>query len=180
MSYQVYEFVESLKIKLLSSSPYYAQANGQVKSSNKTLIKLMKKKKIKENPKRWHEVLSAMLWARRISKQSVTKVTCFELVYGQVVLPAWSTWCFTQAHARGSAETGWALGQVEPEWSQAILTRGWAMWCSRGTLLIWAGPSNQFPIFQVFCISFSIAPSLKVQNIVYLISKNLQIWQVDR
>jgi hypothetical protein len=28
MSHQVCEFVESLKIKLLSSSPYYAQANG--------------------------------------------------------------------------------------------------------------------------------------------------------
>jgi hypothetical protein len=28
MSHQVHEFVESLKIKLLSSSPYYAQANG--------------------------------------------------------------------------------------------------------------------------------------------------------
>jgi transposase InsO family protein len=53
MSHQVREFAESLKIKLLSSSPYYAQANGQAESSNKTLIKLIKKK-IEENPKRWH------------------------------------------------------------------------------------------------------------------------------
>jgi transposase InsO family protein len=51
MSHQVREFVESLKIKLLSSSSYYAQANGQAESSNKTLIKLIKKK-IEENPKR--------------------------------------------------------------------------------------------------------------------------------
>jgi hypothetical protein len=29
MSHQVHEFAESLKIKLLSSSPYYAQVNGQ-------------------------------------------------------------------------------------------------------------------------------------------------------
>jgi transposase InsO family protein len=28
MSHQVHEFVESLKIKHLTSSPYYAQANG--------------------------------------------------------------------------------------------------------------------------------------------------------
>jgi hypothetical protein len=77
----------SLKIKLLSSSPYYAQANGQAESSNKTLIKLIKKK-IEENPKRWHEVLSEVLWAHRISKHSATNVTPFELVYGQeVVLP---------------------------------------------------------------------------------------------
>jgi transposase InsO family protein len=60
MSHQVCEFAESLKIKLLSSSPYYAQANGQAESSNKTLIKLIKKK-IEENPKRWHEVLSEAL-----------------------------------------------------------------------------------------------------------------------
>jgi hypothetical protein len=41
-----------------------------------------------ENPKRWHEVLLEVLWERRISKLSTTKVTPFELVYGQeVVLP---------------------------------------------------------------------------------------------
>jgi transposase InsO family protein len=86
MSHQVHEFVKSLKIKLLSSSPYYTQANGQVESSNKTLIKLIKK--IEENPKRWQEVLSEALWAHRISKHSATKVTPFELVYGQeAILP---------------------------------------------------------------------------------------------
>jgi hypothetical protein len=52
-----------------------------------TLIKLIKKK-IKENPKRWHEVLSEILWTHSISKQSATKVTTFELVYGpETVLP---------------------------------------------------------------------------------------------
>jgi transposase InsO family protein len=60
MSHQVHDFAESLKIKLLSSSPYYTQDNGQSESSNKTLIKLIKKK-IEENPKRWNEVLSEAL-----------------------------------------------------------------------------------------------------------------------
>jgi transposase InsO family protein len=82
MSHQVCKFVESLKIKCVRSSPYYAQANGQAKSSNKTLIKLMKKK-IGENPQRWHEALSEVLWAHHISNRSVTKVAPFELVYGQ-------------------------------------------------------------------------------------------------
>jgi transposase InsO family protein len=80
MSHQVHEFAESFKIKLLSSSSYYAQANGQAESNNKSLIKLIKKK-IKENPNRWHEVLSEALWAHRISKHSATKVIPFELVY---------------------------------------------------------------------------------------------------
>jgi hypothetical protein len=51
MSHQICEFAEFLKIKLVSSSPYYAQTNGQIESSNKTLIKLIKKK-IEENLKR--------------------------------------------------------------------------------------------------------------------------------
>jgi hypothetical protein len=80
MSHQVCEFAESLKIKLLSSLSYYAQANGQTESSNKTLIKLFKKKS-EENPKRWHEVLSEALCALHISKHSAIKVTPFELVY---------------------------------------------------------------------------------------------------
>ena len=87
MSKEVRDFAESYKIKILNSSPYYAQANGQAESSNKIVIKLIKKK-IEENPKRWHEVLSEVLWAYRISRHGATKVTPFELVYGQqVVLP---------------------------------------------------------------------------------------------
>jgi hypothetical protein len=83
----VRKFAELYKIKLLNLSPYYAQANGQAESSNKTLIKLIKKK-IEENPRRWHEVLSEALWAHRISRHGATKVTPFELVYGQeAVLP---------------------------------------------------------------------------------------------
>jgi len=87
MSHQFREFAESFRIKLLNSSPYYAQANGQAESSNKILIKLIKKK-IEEHPRRWHEVLSEALWAHRISKHGATQVTPYELVYGQeAVLP---------------------------------------------------------------------------------------------
>jgi hypothetical protein len=50
MSKEVREFSESYKIKLLISSSYYAQANGQVESSNRTLISLIKKK-IYDHPK---------------------------------------------------------------------------------------------------------------------------------
>jgi len=44
ISKEVHDFAESYKIKILNSSPYYAQANGQTKSSNKILIKLIKKR----------------------------------------------------------------------------------------------------------------------------------------
>jgi transposase InsO family protein len=82
VSGQIREFIESYKIKLINSSPWYAQANDQAKSSNKILIKLIKKK-IEDNPRRWHEVLSKALWNHRISRHGATKVTPFELVYGE-------------------------------------------------------------------------------------------------
>jgi hypothetical protein len=51
------------------------------------LVKLIKKK-IEDNPRRWHEVLSEALWAHRISRRGATKVTPFELLYGQeAILP---------------------------------------------------------------------------------------------
>jgi hypothetical protein len=76
-----------MKIKLLNSSAYYAQANGQAEASNKVLIKIIKKR-IKDNPRRWHEKISEALWTHTISRHGATKVTPFELVYGQkAVLP---------------------------------------------------------------------------------------------
>jgi transposase InsO family protein len=45
------DFAASMGIKLLNSSPYYAQANGQVEASNQILIKLIKKK-IEEQPRK--------------------------------------------------------------------------------------------------------------------------------
>jgi pyridoxine 5'-phosphate synthase PdxJ len=54
MSHQFREFTESMKIKLMNSSLYYAQANSQVDASNKVLIKIIKKR-IEDNPRRWHE-----------------------------------------------------------------------------------------------------------------------------
>jgi hypothetical protein len=51
------------------------------------LIKLIKKK-IEDNPRRWHEVLSEALWVHRISRHGAIKVTPYELLYGQeAVLP---------------------------------------------------------------------------------------------
>jgi transposase InsO family protein len=69
-------------IKLIRSSPYYAQANGQAEASNQSLIKLIKRK-IDEHPRRWHEVLLEALWAHRISCHGATKTSPYHLVYGQ-------------------------------------------------------------------------------------------------
>jgi hypothetical protein len=41
------EFAESMGIKLLNSSPYYAQANGQEEASNKIMIKIIQRRLIR-------------------------------------------------------------------------------------------------------------------------------------
>ena len=75
------EFAVSMGIKLLNSSPYYAQANGQAEASNKGIIKLIKRK-IEEHPKKWHTTLNETLWAYRMSCHGATKVSPYQLVYG--------------------------------------------------------------------------------------------------
>jgi hypothetical protein len=54
------KFAADMGIKLIRSSPYYAQENGQTDASNQSLIKLMKRK-VDEHPKRWYEILSEAL-----------------------------------------------------------------------------------------------------------------------
>jgi hypothetical protein len=74
-------------IKLLNSSPYYAQANGQAEASNKGVIKLIKRK-IDEYPRKWHTVLHEALWAYRMAYHGATKVSPYHLVYEhEAVLP---------------------------------------------------------------------------------------------
>jgi hypothetical protein len=82
------KFTADVAIKPIRSSPYYAQANGQAEASNQSLIKLIKRK-IDENPRRWHEVLSEALWAHCISYHGATKTSPCHLVYGQEAVLPW-------------------------------------------------------------------------------------------
>ena len=54
------DFAASMGIKLLNSSPYYAQANGLAEASNQIMIKLIKKK-IEEQPRKWRSTLNEAL-----------------------------------------------------------------------------------------------------------------------
>jgi hypothetical protein len=82
------KFAADMGIKLIRSSPYYAQANGQAEASNHSLIKLIKRK-INEYPRRWVEVLSEALWAYRVSCHGATKTSPYHLVYGQEAVLPW-------------------------------------------------------------------------------------------
>ena len=82
------DFAASIRIKLLNSSPYYAQANGQAEASNQIMIKLIKKK-IKEQPRKWYLTLNATLWAYRMAYHGSIKASPYELVYGHNAVLPW-------------------------------------------------------------------------------------------
>ncbi|KAL6225606.1 hypothetical protein ACLB2K_004455 [Fragaria x ananassa] len=84
----MHDLTDSLGIKMLHSTPYYAQANGQVEARNKGIINILKKM-VQDNPRDWHNLLSETLWAFRTSKRTATGTTTpFALTYGHdTILP---------------------------------------------------------------------------------------------
>jgi transposase InsO family protein len=71
ISEEFQRFTTDMGIKLIRSSPYYAQANAQAEESNQSLIKLIKRK-IDEHSRHWHDVLSEALW----EQQKLHLITC--------------------------------------------------------------------------------------------------------
>jgi transposase InsO family protein len=85
--WRVLAFVQEYGIKILNSTPYYAQANGQAKSTNK-IIKANLRKVVNNNPSNLDELLLEVLWAYRTFKRLSINTTPFSLVYGHdAVLP---------------------------------------------------------------------------------------------
>jgi hypothetical protein len=75
------KFAENTGFKLLTSTPYYAQANGQVEVANKNIISIVKKK-AKGKSQSWYEFLGEALWACRTSPKESTNTTPFRLAFG--------------------------------------------------------------------------------------------------
>ena len=76
------EFAIGMGIKVLNSSAYYAQANGQAEASNNRIIKLIKRK-IEENPRQWHTMLNEALWSYRMACHGATKISPYQLVWAR-------------------------------------------------------------------------------------------------
>ncbi|XP_056161863.1 uncharacterized protein LOC130135972 [Syzygium oleosum] len=84
---EVISFAKARGIKMIHSTPYYAQANGQAEASNKAIIALIKRH-LEDNPREWDVLLSTVLWAYRTSKKTATGTSPYMLTYGQeAVLP---------------------------------------------------------------------------------------------
>nr|XP_016490023.1 PREDICTED: uncharacterized protein LOC107809844 [Nicotiana tabacum] len=82
---KVTNFLEDLKIKRITSSPYHPRANGQATSTNKVIIQNLKKK-LEDDKGKWPEELPGVLWAYRTIAKSSTGETPFSLVYGAKAL----------------------------------------------------------------------------------------------
>eukprot|EP00253_Pinus_taeda_P009467 PITA_09467 len=81
------EFALKRGFKLKYSANYYPQGNGLAESTNKILIRIIKRI-VDQNQKNWHKALVNALWADRITKKASINTSPFNLVYGkEVVLP---------------------------------------------------------------------------------------------
>jgi transposase InsO family protein len=81
------KFCEKFGIQLIHSTPYYPQGNGLAESSNKSLVKIIKKL-LEDNKKSWDSKLKFSLWEDRVTTKRSIGTTPFQLVYGtEVVFP---------------------------------------------------------------------------------------------
>jgi hypothetical protein len=75
------KFCEQYGITLVHSTPYYPQGNGLAESSNKSLIKIIKKL-LEDNKKAWDSKMKFSLWADRVTTKRSLGISPFQLVYG--------------------------------------------------------------------------------------------------
>jgi len=74
-------------IQLVHSTSYYLQGNGLAESSNKSLVRIIKKL-LEDNKKRWNSKLKFSLWADKVTKKKSIGNSLFKLVDGiDVVFP---------------------------------------------------------------------------------------------
>ena len=81
----IHYFCQTYNAILSHSTSYHPQGNGIVKSSNKTLVNILKKT-INENQKNWDSKLIFSLWAIRMTTRIFTGKSPYELVYGTQAL----------------------------------------------------------------------------------------------
>ena len=77
----------------MHSTSYYPQGNGLAESSNKSLVRIIKKL-LEENKKNWDSKLKFALWVDRVTNKKSIGNSPFKLVYGadavfpiQLILP---------------------------------------------------------------------------------------------
>jgi hypothetical protein len=86
-SLEMSEFALEKGIKMKYFASYYPEGNRLAESTNKNLIKIIKRTVV-ENHKNWHNALLNALWADRVTPKVVVGNSPFFLVYGkEAILP---------------------------------------------------------------------------------------------
>jgi transposase InsO family protein len=80
-SIELVAFCLRFGITLAHSTNYYPQGNGLAESSNKNLIRIIRRT-VGENKRAWDNSLKYALWADKVTKKQSTRKAPFELVYG--------------------------------------------------------------------------------------------------
>ena len=75
------DMCDSKGIKLVQSISYFPQGNVLAESSNKSLIRIIKKF-LEDNKRNWDSKLKYALWADRITTKKSTGNSPFKLFYG--------------------------------------------------------------------------------------------------
>jgi hypothetical protein len=75
-------FLAKLWVKHFTSSSYYPQGNGQAKSTNENLVRIIKRL-IEDKHRQWHTLLTYPLWEDRTTMKVSTGCTPLHIVYGQ-------------------------------------------------------------------------------------------------
>jgi transposase InsO family protein len=85
ISAEMTQFIANLGVKHFTSSSYYPQGNGQAESTNKNMVRIIKRL-IEDKPRQWHTILTYALWEDRTTIKVSTGCTPFQFVYGQEVI----------------------------------------------------------------------------------------------
>jgi transposase InsO family protein len=75
-------FLAKLGVKHFTSSTYYPQGNAQAESTNKNLVRIIKRL-IEDRTRQWQTLLTYSLWVDHTTTKVSTSCTLFHLVYGQ-------------------------------------------------------------------------------------------------
>ena len=82
ISAKLTQFMVKLGVKHFTSSTYYPQGNGQVQSTNKILVRIIKRT-IEDKPHQWNTLLTYALLADHTTTKESIDCTPFQLTYGQ-------------------------------------------------------------------------------------------------
>ena len=86
-SLKIVEFALKYNINIKYSANYYPQGNGVAESTNKNLLRIIKKTVV-ENQRDWHNELDNTLWADRVTPRISLGTSPYFLVYGkEAILP---------------------------------------------------------------------------------------------